>query len=284
MKNSSPTSQKRTTPKVSVVVPCFNSQAYLRETLLSIIEQTLTNVEIVLVDDGSSDDTQAIIQQFIAQHPQRLFQMISQENLGVAAARNAGIAASNGTYILPLDADDLIEPSMLSACAERLDKDPRLSVIYTDRKDFGDIDQTLTAGEYKLERLKYFNQLSYCCMYRKSAWESVGGYRSNVSGFDDWDLWIAMALKGHLGAHIDKPLLLHRRHRRSQLWDIIDRYERLFSQIIVNNSAAYNSDEVKMASKFIKDGTPSRIVSLSKLIFMGRYYEDYPEQGETGTN
>src|SRR4051794_3877496 len=96
---------------VTVVVPAHNAAATLRQTLASIAAQTYRDLEIVVVDDGSTDDTSAIAAEFA--HLDRRVRLVSQANAGVAAARNKGIALARGEYVAPVDADDLWEPTKI---------------------------------------------------------------------------------------------------------------------------------------------------------------------------
>lgn len=260
---------------VSVVIPCHNSAPFLAETVASVAAQTFCDFEVVLVDDGSTDDTRSLIEALIAAHPGLSMRLVAQARGGVAAARNAGIAAAQGRYILPLDADDLIAPGMLGECAGVLDADPAAGVVYCDRQDFGDIEQRVAAGPFELQRLKYFNQLAYCSMYRRSVWQAVGGYRSNVDGFDDWDFWIAAAARGVMGRHLAQPHLKHRRRGNSFMWSLLGDYERLHARIILNNREAYSPAEVKLATDFIEYGIPSPVLRSARFVYLGRYYEAY---------
>ena len=263
------------TVKVSVVIPCFNSSAFLAETVASVLAQTLRDCEIVFVDDGSTDDTRPIIEHLMAACADRPMHLVSQTNAGVAAARNRGIAEARGRYVLPLDADDLIAPTMLEECAVLLDADAEIAVVYTDRRDFGDVDGEWPAGKFALGHLKYFNQIAYCSLFRRSMWEDLGGYRVNVTGFDDWDFWVAAAARGYRGKHLPKPLLRHRRHRQSHLWRIVGEYERLHARIILNNRGAYSAAEVEIADRFLREGTASALLTSARIVFLGRYYAGY---------
>jgi glycosyltransferase involved in cell wall biosynthesis len=240
-----------------------------------VLAQTLLETEIIFVDDGSSDGTARMVESIITANPGRRVRLAGQSNAGVAAARNRGISGACGGFILPLDADDCIEPTMLEECAALLDADPALDIVYTDRQDFGDIDRIWRGGEFELRRLKYFNQISYCSMFRKSMWEELAGYRTNVSGFDDWDFWIAACLRGFRARHLTKPLLRHRRHHDSFLWKILDQYETLFAQLILNNPEAYSAEEVEAADRFVSLGVTSSMLRAARFIFMSRYYEGY---------
>lgn len=137
-----------------------------------------------------------------------------------------------------------------------------------------------SAGRFELNRLKYFNQIAYCSMFRRDMWEAIGGYRVNVSGFADWYFWIAAAARGFCGRHLVVPLLQHRRRLDSHLMQIRSDYERLFAQIILNNSAVYSEHEVAAASRFLLTGEPAPLLQLSSLIFAASYPWP-PDHGST---
>jgi glycosyltransferase involved in cell wall biosynthesis len=255
--------------RISVVIPCHNSAPWLLETLASVVNQTLPALEIVLVDDGSTDDTAAIIDDAVAKHPSVM--RAALDNRGVAAARNLGISMASGEYIMPLDADDLIAPTMLAECARVLDVDPDTTVVFTDREDFGALEGVFAAGAFDVQHLKYFNQLSHCALYRRTLWHSIGGYRTNVTGFDDWDFWLAAALRGARGHHLAQPLFRHRRHRGSQLGRIFSDYERLHATIICNNRDAYRADEVADAERFLTTGVTCSLLQASRRLFTLHY-------------
>jgi glycosyltransferase involved in cell wall biosynthesis len=257
--------------RVSVVIPCYNSTAHLGETVESVLAQTAADFEIILVDDGSTDDTRALCARLVATHAGRRITLICQANRGVAGARNCGIAAARAPYVLPLDADDLIAPTMLEQCAHVLDVEPQAALVFCDREDFGALDGVWRAGHYELERLKYFNQIPYCTMFRRAMWETIGGYRVNVSGFDDWDFWLAAAARGFRGRHLPAPLLRHRRHPSSQLHGLVASYERLYATIILNNREVYSDEEVAVAERFVATGEAAPLLRAAKQIFLSRY-------------
>jgi glycosyltransferase involved in cell wall biosynthesis len=265
--------------RLSVVIPCYDSSAFLTETVDSLRDQDLADTEVVFVDDGSRDGTVGQIIAIMESSPPCTMRLIEQPNAGLAGARNTGIAASRGRYVLPLDSDDLIAKGALARFAAALDADPELDVVYGDREDFGDINGIRRSGCFDLSRLRYFNQLPYCAMYRRSLWERVGGYQVNVSGFDDWNFWIAAAAAGACARRLPEVLLHHRRRRTSLMWSLLDRYESIYSQIVINNSACYPQEEVEAATRHLRDSVPSRTASLSRVIFLGSYYKNYEERG-----
>lgn len=260
--------------RVSVVVPCFNSQEWLPETVASVFAQTWTRVQLVLVDDGSTDQTLALCEQLLHGKPADCGVVVSQPNEGLAGARNRGIAEATGRYVVPLDADDLLEPTMLEVCARALDETPDVDIVYTDRQDFGDSDTRWTPGTFELGRLKYFNQVHYCAMYRRSLWARLGGYRKNVTGFDDWDFWIAAAAAGARARYLAQPLFRHRRRKGSLLPRIVGDYEKLHATIMLNNAPVYSAEELEGARRVL-DGTGDLpLIRAARFIFLSRNYPD----------
>ena len=120
---------------VSIVIPCYNHAKYLGDTVQSALEQTYPNIEIIIINDGSSDNTQDIADALQKKHPEKI-QVISQKNSGVSKARNNAIKQASGEYILPLDADDLIDKDMIASCLKSM-KENNADIVYVDVQCFG---------------------------------------------------------------------------------------------------------------------------------------------------
>ncbi|MFC0601243.1 glycosyltransferase family 2 protein [Streptomyces palmae] len=197
-------------PAVSVVIPCYNYGRYLPQTLDSVLGQTFADWEIVIVDDGSTDDSPDVAQAFIDRHPDRRVRLLRRANAGVSAARNAGISAADGRYILPLDADDVIAPTMLEKTAGLLDAEPGIAIASTDLFVFTDAEdvppQVLTLPPYSRELLLQRLIMFYCSLYRREVWTAVGGYDEGMRAGEDWDFWIGCAERGFTAHHIAEPL------------------------------------------------------------------------------
>jgi glycosyltransferase involved in cell wall biosynthesis len=231
-----------THPAVSVVIPCYRQAEYLAEAVESVVGQTYRDWEIVIVDDGSPDDTAAVAEGLIAGHPDRRIRLVRQPNAGLAAARNAGIAASTGRYILPLDADDVLMPEMLARTVALLDAEPGVAIAYTDFEHFGADRRRVRVGVWNLEALAYSNQLGICSLFRREVWTAVGGYNPNMArGYEDWDFWIGAAERGFEARHIAEPLFRYRRkeesrdtaawtHRRALRRQLARNHPRVFSR------------------------------------------------------
>jgi glycosyltransferase involved in cell wall biosynthesis len=197
-------------PPITVVIPCFEQAEYLMEAVASVAAQTRTACEAIIVDDGSPDDTAAVAAAAIERFGDRI-RLLRQSNQGVAAARNAGVQAARGAYIVPLDADDRLHPEFLARTAELLDSDPTVGVAYTDYELFGTTNQIVHVPAFDLDGLCRGNRILNTAMYRIEAWQAVGGYNPNLSlAFEDWDFWLGCAEHGFTPRHVAGVLLSYR--------------------------------------------------------------------------
>jgi glycosyltransferase involved in cell wall biosynthesis len=215
-------------PKISVVVPCYNAHRFLEETLASVRAQTLADIEIVLVDDGSNDPATLAL---LADLPSDIV-LVRKPNGGLSSARNAGFAAARADYVLPLDADDRIAPDMLARCAAILDADPTVDFVYTQIDVFGDERGVVRKTFNRFEQLAT-NQLPYCMLMRKSAWVRVGGYDEAMrEGYEDWEFNIRLSKAGLIGAAVAAPLFRYRRLATGMLRSVSQqRHARLWRQM-----------------------------------------------------
>lgn len=196
-------------PVVSVVIPCHDYGHYLPQAVHSVLAQTYPDWELVVVDDGSTDDTAAVARSLIADHPGRRIRLLRQANAGVSAARNAGIAATAGRYVLPLDADDVIAPTMLERTVAVLDRRPEIAIVSTDVSVFTDDGlpaQALQLPAYDKDLLLRRLIMFYCSLYRREVWRTVGGYAEDMRTGEDWDFWIACAERGFTAHHLHEAL------------------------------------------------------------------------------
>ena len=180
-------------PLVSVIVPCYKQAEFLPETLDSVLAQTYSNWECIIVNDGSPDDTDAVAQKYLEKSNR--FKYIKQQNSGPAAARNAGIKSSSGKYILPLDADDLIGAEYLFKAVAALEKDSGLKLVYCRVKFFGERSGEWSLPEYSPSGLLAGNMIFNTALFRRSDFDLAGGYDESFrDGHEDWDLWLSLLL------------------------------------------------------------------------------------------
>lgn len=195
--------------RISIVIPCYNHGQYLGEAIDSARRIGRDDIEIIVVDDGSTDSETESEMNSVRKGG---VSVIRQENRGLAAARNAGIMASRGDYILPLDADNLVRPEYVSDALTIMDANPRTGVVYGDANYIGDKTGRWHVGPFDMDRLLRWNYIDACTVYRRSVWEQNGGYDPTlpVQGFEDWDFWLGAVQNGWEFAYVPKVLFDYR--------------------------------------------------------------------------
>jgi glycosyltransferase involved in cell wall biosynthesis len=194
---------------VSIIIPVFNNQSTVEETVSSVLAQDYDNLEIILVNDGSTDNTQEILEKLSDQHEN--IQLYSRGNKGVSASRNYGFKHSRGKYVVFLDADDLLADTFVSECAHIMDNQSTLSVVYTQVKFFERQSGIFKLPNLDFQRLLTGNCLTVTAMIRAEMFESVNMYDENLSYVEDWEFWIRLLHKYPYFHKIEKPLFLYRR-------------------------------------------------------------------------
>ncbi|MCE7058042.1 glycosyltransferase [Algoriphagus sp. AGSA1] len=183
-------------PIVSIIIPCYNQAHFLPETIESVFKSTYSNLEIIIVNDGSTDNTQEIAKDFTENH--RNIYLLNQKNHGVTHARNAGIEFSRGKYILPLDGDDLISSNYVGDAVEILERRPKVKVVYCEAVKFdGKTQKPWNLKPFSLNALARDNMIFVSGIFRKSDCLAAGGYSENMKmGREDWEFWIKMLKNG----------------------------------------------------------------------------------------
>jgi glycosyltransferase involved in cell wall biosynthesis len=205
-------------PLVSVIIPCYNYGTYLRGAIDSVLAQTLTRYEIIVIDDGSTDE---FTRTTLATLDCGRTRVIRQQNNGLAETRNIGATLADGKYICFLDADDMIAPTYLERTVTILEGDESLGTCYSWVQCFGDRASIWQTEDMEPFILKEYTTASSHGVIRKKAWEAVrrrngSGYLSKYDGyFEDWVFWIDMIQCGYRGTVITEPLILYRVHKDS---------------------------------------------------------------------
>lgn len=216
---------------VSVIVPVYNMELYLEETLTSILASDYSNMEIILMDDGSKDNSWKIMQRYASEYPN--VSAYTQSNGGVSSARNHAIFLAKGAYILPVDADNRISKEFVRLAVTELEKDEDVKVVCSRAEFFGDRTGEWKQPNFSLKLLARKNMIDNCAMYRKSDWERVGGYCTNIKTREDWAFWISILKDGGKVVRLDHVGLYYRirpgskrvanRHRKREVIDILNR-------------------------------------------------------------
>jgi glycosyltransferase involved in cell wall biosynthesis len=258
-------------PTVTIVIPCYKQAHLLPEAVNSVLGQTFTNWECIIVDDGSPDETAEVAEGFAQQHPDRI-RVIHKINAGLANARNTAIRSARGRYILPLDADDRLAPELLAKTVAVLERDPGASIVYTDMQHFGVKTDHWRCGQVSLKGQMGINFLAYCSLYRRAVWDAVGGYNSNIDAYADWDFWIGAFQRGFRAVHIPEPLFHYRVAATSMLTEANKRYNELFSRVILNHPDLYPADKIEAARRNLALAPPKSRKRGKIVIFCDYFY------------
>lgn len=176
-------------PLISVIVPCYNQAQYLDECLQSVLDQTYTNWECIIVNDGSPDNTEEIAKNWVEKDARFIY--LSKENGGLSSARNAGIEIAKGEWILPLDADDKIGNQYLELAEKEFEKD--YTVIYCEAELFGVNTAPWQLPIYSYDKILSGNIIFCSAFFRKKDWLKAKGYDVNLkNGREDWDFWLSI--------------------------------------------------------------------------------------------
>ncbi|QLE56154.1 glycosyltransferase family A protein [Nostoc sp. TCL26-01] len=205
-------------PKVTVVIPSYNGMKYLPATVESVLQQTFRDIEILIINDGSTDN----IIEWATQITDPRVRLISQENQGLSGARNTGIINAAGEYIAFIDADDLWLPTKLEKQVQCLDNSPQAGLAYTwtawtdeTGKPTGVVVASHVEGDV-WEQMVVNDKISNgsSAMVRRVCFDKVGLFDRELTSSEDRDMWIRLAAHYHF-AVVKEPLTLYRRHSQS---------------------------------------------------------------------
>jgi glycosyltransferase involved in cell wall biosynthesis len=201
-------------PKVSVIIPAYNQGHYLGEAIQSVLDQTFSDFEAIIVDDGSTDNTRKVAQAITDSR----FHYIFQENRGLSGARNTGIKNSQGPYLTFLDSDDLFLPEKLTLLVNELENKPEFGFV---------AGQAIPIDEYGRRIGKIFktplpedgcqlllgNPLHVGSVLLRRSWqERVGYFDEGLRSYEDWDMWLRLAREGCNMGWVPHPVSLYRFH------------------------------------------------------------------------
>jgi glycosyltransferase involved in cell wall biosynthesis len=205
-------------PLISVVMPVYNGGQFLGKAIDSIQRQTFTNFEFIIIDDGSSDDSRAIIQAYQQKDP-RIHPIFLEQNSGIVTALNTGLNAAAGKYIARMDADDISLPTRFEEQINYLEDHPDVDVISSYYQLIGPTGDKL-GNIIKLPTTNLTILWSLCIdnpivhpgvVIRTEAVRNIGGYRAIYPHAEDYDLWMRLSDKSHF-ANLAHPLIQLRRH------------------------------------------------------------------------
>lgn len=259
---------------VSIIIPCYNQGHFIDEVLESVRGCNSGLYELIIINDGSTDqNTNDRLNQLKSEG----YQVIFQQNQGLSGARNTGIRAATGKYILPLDADNKVRPAYITRAIEIMDADEAVAVVYGNAAYFGEKTGIWQTGAYNMQKLMIANYIDACAVIRRSALDQVGLYDTNMKlGWEDWEMWLRISFAGYTFRYVDEVLFDYRVLNTSM------------SKTLYNNYAKPNSIEnyihekhvAKMGHQYITTHWVSRfkqspLLFITKLIIMAWFPSYY---------
>jgi glycosyltransferase involved in cell wall biosynthesis len=229
--------------RVSIIITCYNYARFVAEAIDSALAQSYPNIEIIVVDDGSTDDTPDVLKQY-----DQKVTCLRVANGGVVRARNLGFEHSTGDFVCFLDADDKLHADFVKVLVESLKQnDDKCVLAYCDFQLIGSAQRMQVSGRWSIYRLLYTNYLIPCAMMTRSSFTEVGQYSDYMAGkfgFEDWELWVKYADYGYRGQYVPGPYFIYRlhgsgrnlageQHRRQQLALIQSHHSKLYGRIDV---------------------------------------------------
>lgn len=255
---------------VSVVIPCYNQGLYIEECIESVINQTYKNIEIIIVNDGSTDShTIDTLNKIKRVYPS--IKIISINNLGLSGARNEGIKNSKGYYILPLDGDDKIDITYVERCINIFNENKDVDIVYSIAEFFGTKKGIFGLRDFSIKSMLQNNCVYCTAMYRRLDYDKTPGYSMDMKyGLEDWDFWLYMIENNKKFYRINKVLFYYRRKDTSMINKLIQEKEKnyMMRQLIYNKHKklydSYNIDINKEQS--IVDKVISKIITLKQKV------------------
>jgi glycosyltransferase involved in cell wall biosynthesis len=199
----------QSSPKVSVITACYNHGKYIHEMIDSVLNQSFHDFEIIIVNDGSTDDTRKILDEI--SHSK--IKVIHSEHKGPSYARNLAISEAESSIILNLDADDKIGQKLLEKAYKTFCENPETGIVYSDCEYFGSGYGRMIIGDYSLRNMLAENRIVANAFFRKEDWKRVGGYSEDfIYGLEDWDLWLSIIRLGRSVIKIKDSGVYYRRY------------------------------------------------------------------------
>ncbi|MBV8709363.1 MAG: class I SAM-dependent methyltransferase, partial [Acidobacteriaceae bacterium] len=290
-------SDRRGISRVSLVIPVFNYSKYLPEALESVRAQTVRDIDVIVVDDQSTDDSVIVAERWLSQHA-RDFNFVALlrnwKNSKLGRSRNVGVRFADTEFYLPLDPDNLLLPDCIEKSLEYLHR-TGAAFAYPTIEIFGDTTGTMGDTEFDPARLQCGNYIDAMAMVRRACWMAVGGYSAlDPAGWEDYDFWCKLIERGFFGVRVPEVIAKYRVHGTSMLQTLTDLPEnkpRVIDDLnrrhpwlglrtvrnegaVSNNNGAFSKNEGAVS----KAGTSRRkdVVDLDKLLPFLRC----PETGE----
>ncbi len=268
---------------VSIIMPCYNDGKYMEEAVASVKAQTYPQWELIIVDDGSDDEETV---QIIKRMETEQIKVLHTDHIRPAGARNYGIRHADGTYILPLDADDRIDKTYIEKAVEMIESDSRIGVVYCEADMFGERNGKWNLPEYSFQSMLLDNVVFVTALFYRKDWERVGGFNSNMaSGMEDYDFWLGILELGKEIRQIPETLFHYRIKPASRTTGFQADYIQMqaaYRQIYDNHKAFYEKHQEEYA-KTLRDALIEQValrMKYEKMFEQVQKYYQYPLIGK----
>ena len=275
---------------VSIVIPAYNAEKYIEETVASALKSSYPFIEIVIVNDGSTDTTQLIIDSIVRKHPQ--IKSFQQKNSGVSVARNTGISHATGNYILPLDADDLISSDYIEQAVEILNNNDTVKLVYGLGEFIGDRKGKWNLRPFSRRLLARKNMLYISGIFRKSDFDQTDGFCAEIKGPEDWDFWISLLKRNGDVVRIPSVCLFYRVHanskrlanknKKKEAIEILNKRHKAFFYRELGGKLHYRRTWSRLFNFFLQLIRPERIVVNKEYENLDEFVYNLPALFENG--
>jgi glycosyltransferase involved in cell wall biosynthesis len=233
-------------PAVTVIIPCFNHGRFVRQVVDSCLAQVDADVRVVVVNDGSTDDSTPGACDAAAKGREDRVQVIHQENRGLPAARNVGARSATSEFLIFLDADDWIEPTFVTKLGAAIREarqggGTEVSHAYCQERLVEKGQGIWRVPEWDPLLMLITNLHPVTALVRRECFEAAGGFEESMrGGYEDWDLWIKFVERGWRGVRVREPLFVWRRHSHdTMIMNVIHNHEALYRGIMERHAEIY---------------------------------------------
>lgn len=222
---------------ITVYITNYNYGKYIDKCIESVLSQTYKNIEILIIDDGSKDNSKRIIQKYAKN---KKIKIVFQKNKGLITTNNIAVKLSNGKYIMRVDADDWLEKNAVEILYKEIKKDPKVAMVFSNYFEVNDYGNIITEyRRHNFKKIKILDKPAHgaCSLIDKTKILLVGGYNENLTCQDGYDIWFKFINKFKV-KHISKSLFYYRQHEKSLSKDQ--------SKILLNRAKIFNSISKKI--------------------------------------